>query len=132
MTPESTISLALIFGFTAFVGNIIGIVIAILGRKDKKADAERTKLEEENKRREEENKRNIDNEKNFLKVNLKLDSFSNDLKTITRNSDKTATIMNQIQQHIIVIDSQLKAHDKTLEDHAQRIQRLEESNEEKH
>jgi cob(I)alamin adenosyltransferase len=63
---------------------------------------------------------------------MKLDSFSNDLKILTRNTDKTTGIMNQIQQHIILVDTQLATHEKLLEEHSQRIHKLEEQNEEKH
>jgi Zn-dependent metalloprotease len=143
MNPETQISLVVIFSIIASISNIVSIYMAFSNKRAKERDHDeevqqridekfqehQAKLEE---RSEDETQRRIENEKQFLKINMKLDSFSNDLRILTRNTDKTTSIMNQIQQHIILVDTQLAAHEKLLEEHSQRIHKLEEQNEEKH
>jgi Zn-dependent metalloprotease len=143
MNPETQISLVVIFSIIASISNIVSIYMAFSNKRAKERDHDeevqqridekfqehQAKLEE---RSEDETQRRIENEKQFLKINMKLDSFSNDLKILTRNTDKTTGIMNQIQQHIVLVDTQLATHEKLLEEHSRRIHKLEEQNEEKH
>ena len=62
MTPDMTISVALIFSIIAAVGTITSVINNV------------------NKQREVEEQRRLDIEKNFVKINLKLDDFCDTTK----------------------------------------------------
>lgn len=119
MTPETQVSLALIFLVLTFILNLTAIVISYKNRNDTKAEKREGNVEEDVRNK-------VENEKNFLKLNLKLDNFGGELKNLARNTDKTSDVLNQIQQHIIVVDSQINNHDRILEEHNQRLGNLEE------
>lgn len=119
MTPETQVSLALIFLVLTFILNLTAIVISYKNRNDTKAEKREGNVEEDVREK-------VESEKNFLKLNLKLDNFGGELKTLARNTDKTSDVLNQIQQHIIVVDSQIDNHDRILEEHNQRLGNLEE------
>jgi hypothetical protein len=139
MNTDTTISWLFICSVVTLASNLFGIYFAFSNKKVKERErdeATQQKIEEKfeelrirsEAKSEDETQKRINDEKNFLQINLKLDTFNSELRTMARNSDKTSNILNQLQQHIVLNDSRLDNHDKVLEDHSERIHRLEESN----
>lgn len=98
----------------AMIGNLLAIYVIFQKSKEKSS-----------KKQEEESQKDMAIEKNFLKVNLKLDETCRNIADISRNSDKTTEIMNSVQKHLIVVDTRLEHQEKDIEDHEERLKLLE-------
>jgi hypothetical protein len=102
MNADTQISLSLIFSVLASLGVIVAIVQAF-----KKDNDTRTKEK-------------LDIEKNFVKINLKLDTFCDDVKEILKNQEKSNDELRQLSERAI------KDHER-IEDHERRLTKLEEN-----
>lgn len=100
MNADTSISFSLILSIVSCLGVIVAIVQAF-----KKDSDTRTKEK-------------LDIEKNFVKINLKLDTFCDDVKEILKNQEKSNDELRQLSERAI------KDHEK-IEDHERRLQKLE-------
>lgn len=70
--------------------------------------------------------KDMQNEKNFLKINMKLDEFCRQLSAIVRNSDKSSAVIEAFQKQMISMDNQIQYHSKELEGLDERVDKIEE------
>lgn len=107
MTSDMTISVALIFSIIAAVGTITSVISNV------------------NKQREVEEQRRLDIEKNFVKINLKLDDFCDTTKTLMRNSERGNETMQELAKQMISHSERIETLFKCTKDHEERIKKLE-------
>ena len=112
MTADSTISLALIFLILTGLGNLVSIWATFHNQNVNRAKEQTTDIEKEH-------QKELNNEKNFLKINMKLEEFGRCLRDIAKSSDKTSEVLNEIQTHIVKLDGKV-------DNHEDRISQLEE------
>ena len=120
MTPNDTISVSV-----AVLVSVVSLIIAAAGlylsaRKQKKEDtAEREKAEKERaarrqKEQESENQRELKLQENFLKVNMKLDTFCETMQQMVVKSDKNSEELRKIREQLIEDRGTLKDHEKRI------------------
>jgi DNA repair ATPase RecN len=100
MNSDVTISLSLLFSIVS----VVGVIVAIVTSLKKNQEEEATKY--------------LDIEKHFVKIDMKLDNFMDSTRQILKNQEKAN---DQIQE----LSEKLIAHDKELENHNQRLKKLE-------
>lgn len=100
MTSDVTVSLSLLFSIVSVVGVIVAIITSL------------------KKNQEEEASKYLDIEKHFVKIDMKLDNFMDSTNRILKNQEKAT---DQIQE----LSEKLIAHEKELENHDQRLNKLE-------
>jgi len=118
MTPDTTISITLLI-------SVISIMIAAVnsvrtGRKDTQAEIER-----ETRRRNEENARQMDIEKNFVKINVKLDDFCDTSKKLMQENKEKTDQLRQVAERLAIISERCDTLFKYKDDHEKRIIALE-------
>lgn len=118
MTPDTTISITLLI-------SVISIMIAVVnsvrtGRKDTQAEIER-----ETRRRNEENARQMDIEKNFVKINVKLDDFCDTSKKLMQENKEKTDQLRQVTERLAIISERCDTLFKYKDDHEKRINALE-------
>lgn len=111
MTSEASVSIALLISLTSLACTLINTFAG--GKKRQEEQAEREK------------NRQMDIEKNFVKINLKLDDFCDTTKKMmAENSEKAEQLKNVSEQIVLV-----KERENTLfnykDDHEARIKELE-------
>ena len=102
MNVNSDITISLSFLFS--IVSVIGVVVAIVSSLKKNQEEEANKQ--------------LDIEKHFVKIDMKLDNFMDSTNRILKNQEKSN---DQIQE----LSEKLIAHDKELENHDQRLKKLE-------
>ena len=100
MNSDITISLSFLFSIVSVVGVIVAIVTSLKKNQEQEANKQH------------------DIEKHFVKIDMKLDNFMDSTNRILKNQEKAT---DQIQE----LSEKLIAHDKELENHDQRIKKLE-------
>lgn len=125
MTEGFTFNFSDLCSGIAMLGNLLAIYVIFQKSKEKNLKAQKEDSRRDLKKQEEESQKDLAIEKNFLKLNLKLDETCRNIAAISRNSDKTTEIMNSVQKHLIVVDTRLEQHEKYLEDHDTRLKILE-------
>ena len=100
MNSDITISLSFLFSIVSVVGVIVAIVTSLKKNQEQEANKQ------------------LDIEKHFVKIDMKLDNFMDSTNRILKNQEKAT---DQIQE----LSKKLIAHDKELENHDQRIKKLE-------
>lgn len=104
MNLDTTVSISLLLSLVSCAGVIFTIFTTARKNNDSSSDK---KLEE---------KLNI--EKNFVKINLKLDSFCDDVREILKNQEKSNDELRRVSDELIKDSSMI-------EDHERRIKALE-------
>lgn len=111
MTSETSVSIALLISLTSLACTLINTFAG--GKKRQEEQAEREK------------NRQMDIEKNFVKINLKLDDFCDTTKKImAENSEKTEQLKN-VSEQIILVKERVNTLFKYKDDHEERIKELE-------
>lgn len=100
MNTDVTISLSLLFSIIS----VIGVIVAITSSLKKNQEQEANKQ--------------LDIEKHFVKIDMKLDNFMDSTNRILKNQEKSNDQLQAISEKLI-------AHDKELENHDQRLMKLE-------
>ena len=108
MTPETTVSIALIFSVIAAIGTISSIVSTI--KKDR--DAETNKQ--------------IEIERNFVKINVKLDDMLETIRKISKSSEDNAERIKDMNGVLIQCSERIQTLFKRSDDHERRLNDLEE------
>ena len=111
MTPETSVSIALLISLTSLACTLINTFAG--GKKRQEEQAEREK------------NRQMDIEKNFVKINVKLDEFYNtSKKMMAENSEKTEQL-KKVSEQLILITERVNTLFKYNDDHEERIKQLE-------
>lgn len=85
MTPETTISISVIFSIVAVAGTIITIINSFKNNSEKETN------------------RRLDIEKQFVKVNVKLDAICTTMSELKDKSEKSNEEIQNIKENIIKI-----------------------------
>lgn len=118
MTPDTTISITLLISIMSIVLAIISSVRA--GRKDTQAE-----IDAEARRRNEENARQMDIEKNFVKINVKLDDFCDTSKKLMQENKEKTDQLRQVTERLAIISERCDTLFKYKDDHEKRLVELE-------
>lgn len=112
MNPETSVSIALLISLTSLACTLINTFAG--GKKRQEEQAEREK------------NRQMDIEKNFVKINVKLDDFCDTTKKMmAENSEKTEQL-KKVSEQIVLVTERVKTLYKYKDDHEERIKSLEE------
>lgn len=112
MNLDTTVSISLLLSLVSCAGVIYTILTT--ARKNQKGER---KEEDSERNKEFEEKLNI--EKNFVKINLKLDAFCEDVREILKNQEKSNDELRRVSDQLIKENAMI-------EDHERRIKALEE------
>jgi hypothetical protein len=111
MTTETSVSIALLISLASLACTLINTFAG--GKKRQEEQAEREK------------NRQMDIEKNFVKINVKLDDFCDTTKKMMiENGEKTEQLKN-VSEQIVLITERVKTLFKYKDDHEERIKGLE-------
>lgn len=111
MNPETSVSIALLISLTSLACTLINTFAG--GKKRQEEQAEREK------------NRQMDIEKNFVKINVKLDDFCDTTKKMMiENGERTEQLKN-VSEQIVLITERVKTLFKYNDDHEARIKELE-------
>ena len=111
MTPETSISIALLISLTSLVCTLINTFAG--GKKRQEEQAEREK------------NRQMDIEKNFVKINVKLDNFCDTTKKMmAENSEKTEQL-KKVSEQLVIVTERVNTLFRYKDDHELRIKELE-------
>lgn len=111
MTPEASISIALLISLTSLACTLINTFAG--GKKRQEEQAEREK------------NRQLDVEKNFVKINVKLDDFCDTTKKMMAENVEKAEQLKKVSEQLILITERVNTLFKYKDDHEQRIKDLE-------
>jgi DNA anti-recombination protein RmuC len=107
MTQDTTISLSLLFSIISVVAVILTILNGI------------------KKNQEQENNKEIEMEKNFLKINMKIDQFFDTTNKILKSQEKATDDIQAIRETLSKEQEQIRTLFKNQDDIVKRICRLE-------
>lgn len=111
MTPEASVSIALLISLTSLACTLINTFAG--GKKRQEEQAEREK------------NRQMDIEKNFVKINIKLDDFCNTTKKMMIENGEKAEQLKKASEQIVLITERINTLFKYKDDHEERIKGLE-------
>ena len=111
MTPETSVSIALLISLTSLACTLINTFAG--GKKRQEEQVEREK------------NRQMDIEKNFVKINVKLDDFCDTTrKMMAENSEKTEQL-KKVSEQLVLVTERVNTLYKYKDDHEARIKELE-------
>ena len=111
MTSETSVSIALLISLTSLACTLINTFAG--GKKRQEEQAEREK------------NRQMDIEKNFVKINVKLDDFCDTTKKMmAENSEKTEQL-KKVSEQLVLVTERVNTLYKYKDDHELRIKELE-------
>ena len=111
MTSETSVSIALLISLTSLACTLINTFAG--GKKRQEEQAEREK------------NRQMDIEKNFVKINVKLDDFCDTTKKMmAENSEKTEQL-KKVSEQMVLVTERVNTLFKYKDDHELRIKELE-------
>ena len=111
MTPETSVSIALLISLTSLACTLINTFAG--GKKRQEEQAEREK------------NRQMDIEKNFVKINLKLDDFCDTTKKMMAENSEKAEQLKNVSEQIVLVKERVNTLFKYKDDHEERIKELE-------
>lgn len=111
MTTETSISIALLISLTSLACTLINTFAG--GKKRQEEQAEREK------------NRQMDIEKNFVKINLKLDDFCDTTKKMMAENSEKAEQLKNVSEQIVLVKERVNTLFKYKDDHEERIKGLE-------
>lgn len=109
--PETSISIALLVSLASIACTFINTISS--GKKTARDEVERDKL------------RQIDIEKNFVKINVKLDEFCSTSRELMAENGKKTDELKQVSEQLVAVSEQIKTLYRFHEDHENRIKALE-------
>lgn len=107
ITPESAISISMIFAFSAFLGTIMGFVNSWRNHAEKKTNER------------------LDIEKQFVKINIKLDELCGNISELLKRYERVADELQDTNEHIISIQEKIDVLSQAKDDHEKRIKDME-------
>lgn len=111
VTAETSISIALLIS----IASIVCTVINTVGGSQKRAKEEINR----------DNARQMDIEKNFVKVNVKLDDFCTTSRELMAENNKKTDELQRVSEQLVSVSEQLKTLYRFHKDHENRIKTLE-------
>lgn len=111
MGPETSVSIALLISLASLACTLINTFAG--GKKRQEEQAER------------ENNRQMDIEKNFVKINVKLDDFCDTTKKIMAESSEKTEQLKKVSEQLILVTERVNTLYKYKDDHEERIKGLE-------
>lgn len=111
MNPETSVSIALLISLTSLACTLINTFAG--GKKRQEEQAEREK------------NRQMDIEKNFVKINIKLDDFCDTTKKIMIENGEKAEQLKKVSEQIVLITERINTLFKYNDEHEERIKGLE-------
>lgn len=112
MTPETSVSIALLISLTSLACTLINTFAG--GKKRQEEQAEREK------------NRQMEIEKNFVKINMKLDDFCDTTKKLMAENGEKAEQLKNVSEQIVLVKERVNTLFKYNDDHEARIKELEE------
>lgn len=111
MTPETSVSIALLISLTSLACTLINTFAG--GKKRQEEQAEREK------------NRQMEIEKNFVKINMKLDDFCDTTKKLMAENGEKAEQLKNVSEQIVLVKERVNTLFKYKDDHEARIKELE-------
>jgi hypothetical protein len=111
MTPEASVSIALLISLTSLACTLINTFAG--GKKRQEEQAEREK------------NRQLDVEKNFVKINVKLDDFCDTTKKMMADNGEKTEQLKKVSEQLILVTERVNTLFKYKDNHEQRIKGLE-------
>ena len=111
MNPETSVSIALLISLTSLACTLINTFAG--GKKRQEEQAEREK------------NRQMDIEKNFIKINVKLDDFCDTTKKMMIENGEKAEQLKNVSEQLVIVTERVKTLFKYNDDHEARIKELE-------
>ena len=111
MNPEASVNIALLISLTSLACTLINTFAG--GKKRQEEQAEREK------------NRQMDIEKNFVKINVKLDEFCDTTKKMMEENNENTEQLKNVSEQLILITERVKTLFKYKDDHEERIKGLE-------
>lgn len=118
MTTNDTISIALLLSIGSFV---IAVINVVLSAKKQTKQSEVEKLNALNI----ENQRQLDIEKNFVKINTKLDDFVDTTKEMMRDNERKTDDLRRLSEIMVKANERIETLFKYKDNHEKRITDLE-------
>lgn len=111
MNPETSVSIALLISLTSLACTLINTFAG--GKKRQEEQAEREK------------NRQMEIEKNFVKINIKLDDFCDTIKKMMEENGEKAEQLKNVSEQIVLVKERVNTLFKYKDDHEERIKGLE-------
>lgn len=111
MTAEASVSIALLISLTSLACTFINTFAG--GKKRQEEQAEREK------------NRQLDVEKNFVKINVKLDDFCDTTKKMMADNGEKTEQLKKVSEQLILVTERVNMLFKYKDNHEQRIKGLE-------
>ena len=111
MTSETSVSIALLISLTSLACTLINTFAG--GKKRQEEQAEREK------------NRQMDIEKNFVKINVKLDEFYDTSKKMMADNGEKTEQLKKVSEQLILVTERVNTLFKYKDDHELRIKELE-------
>ncbi len=111
MNTDTSISIALLISLTSLVCTLINTFAG--GKKRQEEQAEREK------------NRQMEIEKNFVKINMKLDDFCDTTKKLMAENGEKAEQLKNVSEQIVLVKERVNTLFKYKDDHEARIKELE-------
>lgn len=111
MNTDTSISIALLISLTSLACTLINTFAG--GKKRQEEQAEREK------------NRQMEIEKNFVKVNMKLDDFCDTTKKLMAENGEKAEQLKNVSEQIVLVKERVNTLFKYKDDHEARIKELE-------
>lgn len=108
MTPETTMSLSLIFALIAMIGTILGIVNTVRTNNEKETD------------------KRLDIEKQFVGINVKLDNMNASIASLIKKNDSNMREIQEINKNLVLENERIETLYRYKDNHEERIKELEE------
>ena len=112
MTPEASVSIALLISLTSLACTLINTFAG--GKKRQEEQVEREK------------NRQLDVEKNFVKINVKLDDFCDTTKKMMAENGEKTEQLKKVSEQLILVTERVNMLFKYKDNHEERIKGLEE------
>lgn len=111
MNTDTSISIALLISLTSLACTLINTFAG--GKKRQEEQAER------------ENNRQMEIEKNFVKINMKLDDFCDTTKKLMAENGEKSEQLKNVSEQIVLVKERVNTLFKYKDDHEARIKELE-------
>lgn len=111
MTAEASVSIALLISLTSLACTLINTFAG--GKKRQEEQAEREK------------NRQLDVEKNFVKINVKLDDFCDTTKKMMADNGEKTEQLKKVSEQLILITERVNTLFKYKDNHEARLKELE-------
>lgn len=111
MNPETSVSIALLISLASLACTLINTFAGGKKRQEEQAEQEKN--------------RQLDVEKNFVKINVKLDDFCDTTKKMMAENGEKTEQLKKVSEQLILVTERVNTLFKYKDDHEMRIKELE-------